>query len=279
MASRLRGKLTYAKAMATCSIFIALGCVLLAPSAPASSTAPPKIVISSPKNGETVNTPTVTVKGSFTVAPFDGPSPRVSATLNGKRIDTSVNGRVSYDFQGVASLKQGANTLTVAVDDGNGGESSASVAVKYVKILPTRRQCVSDKHGDSHDHFTHMDIVNACAQRRGGKVIFSVTTAHAPPNIHDGFGNPAAPCIEIPRVPPGHGGPAPIQTCGDAMLRGWKMHTWPKVPFSISGRVSKWKVPFKYLPEKSFEWCAYISDADHYRDKAPNKGYLTFVVK
>jgi hypothetical protein len=148
-----------------------------------------------------------------------------------------------------------------------------------VKILPTRRQCVSDKNGDSHDRFTHMDIVRACAQRRGGKVIFSVTTAHPPPNIHDSFGNPAAPCIEIPRVPPGHGGPAPIQTCGDAMLRGWKMHNWPKVPFSISGRVSKWKIPLKYLPKKSFEWCAYISDADHYRDKAPNRGYLTFVLK
>ena len=268
MVSRLRGKLTY-------PMFIALGCLLLAPSAPASSTAPPKIVIASPKNGDTVNTPTVTVKGKFTVAPFDGPSPRVSATLNGKKISTSVNGPVSYDFQGDASLKKGANTLTVTVDDGNGGESSASVTVKYVKILPTRRQCVSDKNGDSHDHFTHMDIVNACAQRRGGKVIFSVTTAHAPPNQHDSFGNPAAPCIEILREGPLH----EVQTCGDAMLRGYTQHNWPKVPFSIGGRVSKWKIPLKYLPKKSFEWCAYISDADHYRDKAPNKGYLTFVVK
>jgi hypothetical protein len=275
MASRPRGKLTHAKVMATCAAFIALGWVLLAPSAPASSTAPPKIVISSPKNGETVNTPTVIVKGKFTVAPFDGPSPPIVAMLNGKKLNTSVNGAVSYDFQGDASLKKGANTLTVTVNDGNGGESSSSVTVKYVKILPTRRQCVSDKRGDSHDHFTHMDIVNACAQRRGARVIFSVTTAHSPPNIHDGFGNPAAPCIEIPRP----SGPASIQTCGDAMLRGWKMHYWPKVPFEISGRVSKWKVPLKYLPKKSFEWCAYVSDADHYRDKAPNKGYLTFVVK
>lgn len=275
MASRLRGKPTPAKAMATFAVFIALGCVLLAPSAPASLTAPPKIVIASPKNGETFNTPTVTVKGSFTVAPFDGPSPRVSATLNGKKISTSVNGRVSYDFQGDASLKKGANTLTVTVDDGNGGESSASVTVKYVKILPTRRQCVSDKNGDSHDRFTHMDIVRACAQRRGGKVIFSVTTAHAPPNQHDSFGNPAAPCIEILR----EGSLHEVQTCGDAMLRGYTQHNWPKVPFSISGRVSKWKIPLKYLPKRSFEWCAYISDADHYRDKAPNRGYLTFALK
>jgi hypothetical protein len=268
-------KLTYERVVAVGAVFMALGCVWLASFASASSSAPPKIVISSPKNGESVASPTVTVKGSFTVAPVNGPSPNVIATLNGKKISTSVNGSVSYDFQGVASLKQGANTLTVTVDDGNGGESSASVVVKYKKILPTRRQCVSDKRGDSHDHFTHMDIVGACAQRRGGKVIFSVTTAHAPPNIHDGFGNPAAPCIEILRDGAHH----EIQTCGDAMLRGYTMHNWPKVPFSISGRVSKWKIPLRYLPKKSFEWRAYISDADHYRDKAPDKGFLSFVVK
>jgi hypothetical protein len=266
---------TSAKAMTAGAGLMALGCLWLASGAPASSTAPPKIVISSPKSGEAVTTPTVTVKGSFTVAPVDGPSPKVIATLNGKKISTSVNGRVSYDFQGIANLKKGANTLTVTVDDGNGGESSASVVVKYKKILPTRRQCVSDKNGDSHDHFTHMDIIDACAQRRGGKVIFSVTTAHAPPNIHDGFGNPAAPCIEVLREDPLH----ELQTCGDATLRGYTMHYWPKVPFSISGHVSKWKVPLKYLPKKAFEWRAYISDADHYRDKAPDKGFLSFVVK
>lgn len=110
-------------------------------------------------------------------------------------------------------------------------------------------------------------------------MIFSVTTAKPPPKIHDGFGNPAAPCIEIPRMPTGSPGPAPIQTCGDAMLRGFTQHFWPKVPFGISGRVSKWKVPLKYLPKQSFQWRAYVSDADHYRDKAPSKGYLTFVVK
>lgn len=266
---------TSAKAMMAGAGLMALGCLWLASGAPASSTAPPKIVISSPKSGEAVTTPTVTVKGSFTVAPVDGPSPKVIATLNGKKINTSVNGRVSYDFQGIANLKKGANTLTVTVDDGNGGESSASVVVKYKKILPTRRQCVSDKNGDSHDHFTHMDIIGACAQRRGGKVIFSVTTAHAPPNIHDGFGNPAAPCIEVLREDPLH----ELQTCGDATLRGYTMHYWPKVPFSISGHVSKWKVPLKYLPKKAFEWRAYVSDADHYRDKAPDKGFLSFVVK
>jgi hypothetical protein len=37
--------------------------------------------------------------------------------------------------------------------------------------------------------------------------------------------------------------------------------------------------PLKYLPKRSFKWRAYLSNADHYVDKAPQKGYLTFVVK
>lgn len=256
---------------------------LLAPSAHASSSSPPRIAIGSPKDGEVVHEPAVTVKGSFTVTPVEGPSPTVHATLNGKKMSVGVESRVKYSFEGSAALHRGANTLTVAVDDGGGGEGSAAVTVTYTPVqppAPTRRQCTSDKRGDSHDHLTHMDIVKACAQRRGGRVIFSVTTAKPPPNIHDGSGNPAAPCIEVFRGHPlGHGGPAPIQSCGDAQLRGWRMHTWPKVPFGISGRVSTWKVPLKYLPKKSFRWRAYLSEADTYTDKAPDRGYLTFVVK
>lgn len=264
-------------ALALVSIAALAGCTQVATAA-ASSTNPPKITIATPRNGEVLTQPTVTVKGSFKVAPFDGPSPKVSATLNGKQIETSVNGSISYEFRGTASLKKGSDELVVAVDDGNGGTSTASVTVTYKPLRPTRRQCVSDKRGDSRDRRTHMDIVTACAQRRGAKVIFSVTTAKPPPNIHDSFGNPTAPCLEILRASPKHAGPAPIQTCGDATLRGYTLHNWPKVPFSISGRVSKWKVPLKYLPKKSFQWRAYISDADHYRDKAPDKGFLTFLV-
>jgi hypothetical protein len=254
---------------------------LLAPAAGASSASPPRIEISTPKDGAVVHTPSVTVKGTFTVAPFPGPSPTVSATLNGKKLKTGVNSRVSYTFEGTATLHRGANELTVVVNDGDGGESKAAVSVRYAPIRPpspTRHQCVGDRRGDSHDHLNHMDIVRACALRRGGKVIFSVTTAKPPPNVHDSFGHPAAPCIEIPLAAPGAPGPYPIQSCGDAQLRGWHMHVWPKVPFSIVGRVTKWKVPIKYLPKGSFLWRAYLSEADHYRDKAPNKGFLTFVL-
>jgi hypothetical protein len=236
---------------------------------------PPQITITSPEEGAVLHRSSVKVEGKFKVAPFNGPSPKVTATLNGKAIETSVNGPVSYDFHGTASLHQGANALTVAVDDGNGGESSATVNVAYVPLEPTRRQCVADKNGDSHDRLTHMDIVKACARRRGGRVIFSVTTAKPPPKIHDSFGNPAAPCLEIARP----GNPTAIETCGDAQLRGWKMNVWPKVPFHISGRVSTWKVPLKYLPRRSFKWRAYVADADHHRDDAPDKGLLKFVVR
>ncbi|MDX6590402.1 MAG: Glucodextranase, domain [Solirubrobacterales bacterium] len=245
----------------------------------ASSEAPPKIAISSPKTGAVLHTSTVEVTGTFTVAPFNGPSPQVTATLNGKRIKTGVRGPVSYDFEGEATLRKGSNAVTVGVNDGNGGESTATVNVTYAPIQATRHQCVSDRSGDSSDHLTHMDIVRACALRSGARVIFTVTTAHPPPNIHDSFGNPAAPCIEIARTAAGQPGPAPIQSCGDGRLRGWTMATWPKVPFSIGGSVSKWKVPLKFLPKRSFHWRGYIGNADRYVDKAPNKGFLNFVVR
>lgn len=249
-------------------------------SASGSATSPPKVTITTPKNGTVVIEPTIKVAGKFTVAPFDGPSPRVDVTLNGKSISTSVNGPVSYDFTGTATLAKGLNTLTVVVNDGNGGETKASVTVTYKPVRPTKHQCVSDKRGDSRDKIAHMDLVRACAIRRGGSVIFKVTTAKPPPNIHDSFGNPAAPCFEVFRgALLGHGGPAPIQSCGDAQLRGFKKSFWPKVPFGISGETSTWKVPLKYLPKTSFQWRGYLSNADHYADKAPDKGFLTFVVK
>lgn len=248
-------------------------------SAQASATEPPKISIAKPQDGALVTTPTVIVSGKITVAPFDGPSPHVTATLDGKPLKLDVASNVTYEFKGEARLRKGSNEVTVVANDGNGGESSKSVTVTYKPILPTKRQCVEDKRGDSHDRLTHMDLVRACATRRGSRVIFSVTTAKAPPHVHDSFGNPAAPCLEIPRVAPGHGGPAPIQTCGDATLRGYTVHFWPKVPFGIHGRVSTWKVPLEYLPKRSFQWRAYVGNADRLVDKAPDKGFLTFVLR
>jgi len=245
----------------------------------ASSAEPPKISIAKPQDGAVVTTPTVVVKGTVTVAPFDGPSPHVTATLDGKPLKLDVASNVAYEFRGEVSLRKGSNPVTVTANDGNGGESSKSVTVTYKPIPPTERQCVDDKRGDSRDRLTHMDLVRACATRRGGKVVFSVTTAKAPPRIHDSFGNPAAPCLEIPRVPPGQGGPAPIQTCGDAKLRGYTRSFWPKVPFGIHGRVSTWKVPLKYLPKRSFQWRAYVGNADRLVDKAPDRGFLPFVLK
>jgi hypothetical protein len=35
----------------------------------------------------------------------------------------------------------------------------------------------------------------------------------------------------------------------------------------------------KYLPKRSFKWRAYVGDGARYADKAPQKGFLTFVVK
>lgn len=246
--------------------------------AQASFESPPRIRLATPNEGETVHRRTIPVQGSFTVAPVAGPSPRVAAKVDGRPMDISVNGRVSYDFDGSVSLRKGLNTVTVEVDDGDGGVSSKSVKVRYAPIPPTKGQCATDRRGDSHDRLTHMDIVRACARRRGGRVVFSVTTARPPPPIHDGFGNPAAPCIEIARGEGGHG-PSAIQSCGDAQLRGYTVHRWPTVPFHISGRVSTWKVPLRYLPKRSFQWRGYLSEADRYTDTAPDKGFLAFVVR
>jgi hypothetical protein len=142
---------------------------------------------------------------------------------------------------------------------------------------PTRFQSVTDRRGDSHDSLTHMDIVGASARRRGRFVVFTITTAKPPPNIHDGFGNPAAPCLEIPKQLGRRPGPHAIETCGDAKLRGYTMKYWPKVPFHISGRTSTWKIPLKYLPKRVIHWRAFVGgDVQHLRDAAPDRGYKKF---
>lgn len=243
-----------------------------------SADSPPKVTITRPSDGAVVHSSTVKVKGRFTVAPVDGPGADPTVTLNGRKLRPDVASDVSYAFEGAVSLKKGPNPLTVVVNDQEGGESSATVTVKYEPIPPTRSQCVDDRRGDSSDRLTHMDIVRACAKRRGAKVVFKITTAKPPPNVHDGSGNPAAPCFEIPRTSGGPG-PAPLQSCGDAKLRGYTRRFWPTVPFSIGGRTSTWKVPLKYLPQRSFRWRAYVGEGYRYADKAPQKGFLTFVVK
>lgn len=158
-------------------------------------------------------------------------------------------------------------------------DNSPGPGGKPIRLGPrTKLQVLKDKRGDSHDKFTHMDIVGASARRKGRVVVFTVTTANRPPNIHDGFGNPAAPCLEIPFNLTGNPRrPYPMQTCGDARLRGYKQHYWPKVRFSISGRTSTWKIPLKLLPKKAFRWRAYIADGWNTADVAPNKGYKKFI--
>jgi len=250
-----------------------------ASAAAASAESPPKVTISHPSDGAVVHNSTVEVAGVIAVAPVDGPGKDPTATLNGRRLRVSVRGSVKYDFEGKVGLAKGANELTVEADDGEGGQSSASVTVTYRPVRATRSQCVDDRRGDSSDRLTHMDIVRACALRRGARVVFKITTAKPPPNVHDGFGNPAAPCFEIPRTSGGGPGPAPLQSCGDAKLRGYTQHFWPTVPFSIAGRTSTWKVPLKYLPKRKFKWRAYVGDGYRYADKAPQKGFLTFIVK
>jgi hypothetical protein len=143
------------------------------------------------------------------------------------------------------------------------------------KLPPTKRQVVPDKRGDS--RIAGLDLVRTSATRKGKIVVFQVVNA-SPLRQHDGFGNPITPCIEFP-WPKSLGGPQrhPMQMCGDGALRGYTMRYWPKIAHTVSGKTVTWKVPLKLLPKSSFRWRAYCAEADHVRDAAPNKGYMTFV--
>jgi hypothetical protein len=46
-----------------------------------------------------------------------------------------------------------------------------------------------------------------------------------------------------------------------------------------AGASAAWKVPLEYLPKRSFKWRGYVANGYSYVDKAPQKGYLTFLVK
>src|SRR5690348_13436942 len=108
----------------------------------ASAAKPPQIAFTSPKDGTVTQEQPIEVAGIVTVAPFDGPSPRVTATLDGRPLKLGVRGAVKYDFETKVSLDKGANEITVEVDDGDGGKASKSIAVRYVPVKPTRKQCV-----------------------------------------------------------------------------------------------------------------------------------------
>ena len=57
-----------------------------------------------------------------------------------------------------------------------------------------------DPRGDAHSSFPLpqlFDITLAVAKRQGDAVVFTVTSTSAITQ-HDGYGNPVAPCVEIP---------------------------------------------------------------------------------
>jgi hypothetical protein len=112
------------------------------------------------------------------------------------------------------------------------------------------------------DHLAVVVAVKSCGQ----------------PHVHDSFGNSAAPASKS-HACPGARRPGPaanLRRCGAARIHRPFL---AKIPFGIQGRISTWKIPLKYLPKKSFEWRAYISDGDRQPDRAPDKGFITFIVK
>ena len=160
---------------------------------------------------------------------------------------------------------------TMKLDKASSNPSPTSPAPKPLGP-PTKFQSVKDKRGDARGAFGGMDLVFASAQRKTAYVVFTIRTAKPPPNQHDFAGNPAAPCLRIPRSA-GHA----IETCGDANLRGYTMKFWPKVKFSLRGATARWTVPFKYLPKRSFKWRAYVNSSAHPDSDADTTRLLTFI--
>lgn len=247
----------------------------------ASSTSPPRITVTSPKNNATINTPTATIRGTFTAE--DSPNP-VVLTVNGKTAKYSVTNATSYRFDASVFVKPGSNTITITVDDGNGGVSTITVIVNYVKIPPTIHQSVTDKTGDAPSGFP--DVTSAAVTQKGRKLVFVVQTAK-PMNTHDGSGNPITACLDIRTTQtrrPAH----PFQVCGDGGILGGPGHTSDRAGVRIAGKKVTWTIKIKtithFIPgggrtkPTSFKWRARGGAFKHF-DYAPSRGFLNFILK
>lgn len=167
---------------------------------------------------------------------------------------------------------------------GGGGDPSASGnggGPKISRGKPTRYQLVHDRRGDNRspgfDYPMNFDLVSASAKRVGNAVVFSVTSTQAI-TMHDGYGNPVAPCVEIPFTPKaGPITPEQLLSSGNIAGAGKPGQPWPKIRTTVHGATISWTVPRKYLFKRGFLWRATAGCSPKYpADVAPNKGFKTF---
>lgn len=142
----------------------------------------------------------------------------------------------------------------------------------------SRTEFVRDPRGDNRSSFPLpivYDIVSASARRSGNAIVFSVTTVQ-PMTMHDGYGNPVTPCIELPFYAKQHT-PMMALPSGDLAGASSPGKPLPKIAAHVSGRTVQFVVPRKYLFRYGFLWRATGGcDASHVADVAPNKGFKTF---
>lgn len=88
-----------------------------------SSSLPPakeiSLTISSPANGATVTSPTVTVRGKTV--------PKADVSVNDKDVVADANG----NFSAIITLDDGENTIVVVASDANGNNTEKELAVTY----------------------------------------------------------------------------------------------------------------------------------------------------
>lgn len=200
-----------------------------------------------------------------------GPCKTTAASLKTLTVKTVVDGVATTSS---VRLVQGAPLPKAGGRSGNSGPPiSRGPATHY--------QSVRDKRGDNHSAFNYpvnFDLVSASAKRVGNSVVFTVTSLQ-PLTMHDGYGIPVAPCVEIPYTrTPGPITPKQLLPSGNIAGASNKPNTpWPKIRETIHGSTISWTVPRKYLFTLGFLWRATAGCNPKYpADVAPDAGYETF---
>ena len=211
-----------------------------------------------------------------------GPCKATLAKLKALKVTLTVDGVSATES---VSLVQKATSTGAGPSSGGGSTATANAnggGPKISRGKPTRFQVVHDRRGDNHspgfDYPVNFDLVSASAKRVGNNVVFSVTSTQAI-TIHDGYGNPVAPCVEIPYTPK-PGSITPKQLLPSGNIAGASNNPgapWPKIHTVVHGATISWTVPRTYLFKRGFLWRATAGCSPKYpADVAPNRGYKTF---
>jgi hypothetical protein len=105
----------------------------------------PSLIISSPKNGDTFNTQSVTIEGKTSTDSI--------LTIDGKKVDISSDGSFSYVY---TFSKEGTFSIKVRSEDTAGNFTEQTLTLKYVKQIRIMLQ-VGNKHCYLNDKDYYLD--------------------------------------------------------------------------------------------------------------------------